>query len=106
MKNRTHTPAQTPQELLTDLRNLVVEAERMAANSVAEHSQDAFDAIRERFSSAQTRLSDLYDGTRKKVTAGAQYTDEAIREKPYQALAIAAGVAVLIGVLLGRRSRT
>ena len=105
MKNRTHIPAQTPQELLTDLRNLVVEAEKMAANSVTDYSHEAFDAIRERFGSAQTRLSDLYDGTKKKVTAGAHYTDEAIRERPYQALAIAAGVAALVGILVGRRSR-
>src|SRR5436309_1289037 len=106
MKNRVHTPAQTPQELLTDLRNLVVEAERMAADSVTERSREAFDSIRERFGSAQTRLSDLYDGTRKKVAAGVHYTDETIREKPYQTLAVAAGVAVLVGVLLGRRSRS
>ena len=105
MKNRTHIPAQTPQELLTDLRNLVVEAERMAADSVTNHSREAFDAVRERFGSAQSRLSDLYDGTKKKVTAGAHYTDEAIRERPYQALAIAAGVAALVGILVGRRSR-
>ena len=105
MKNRTHIPAQTPQELLTDLRNLVVEAERMAADSVTSHSREAFDAVRERFGSAQSRLSDLYDGTKKKVTAGAHYTDEVIREKPYQALAIAAGVAALVGILVGRRSR-
>lgn len=105
MKNRTHTPAQTPQELLTDLRNLVVETEKMAADSVTEHSREAIDAIRERFEATQERLSDLYEGTKKKVSAGARYTDDAIHEKPYHAIGIAVGVAVLIGLLVGRKTR-
>ena len=105
MKNRTHTPAQTPQELLTDLRNLVVETEKMAADSVTEHSREAIDAIRERFEATQERLSDLYEGTKKRVTAGARYTDDVIHEKPYQAIGIAVGVVVLIGLLVGRRTR-
>ena len=105
MKNRIHTPAETPQDLLNDLRNLVVEAEKMAASSVTEHSQEALDAVRARFEAAQERLSTLYEGGRKKVMAGAQFTDEAIRENPYQALAIAAGVGLLVGVLVGRRAK-
>jgi len=42
---------------------------------------------------------------KKKVVAGAKYTDSTIRENPYRALAIAAGVGLLVGVLLGRRSQ-
>lgn len=105
MKNRTHTPAETPQELLNDLRSLVVEAEKMMEESVTEHSQEAIDNLRARFSAAQERLAHLYEGTKKKVVAGARYTDEAIRENPYQAIAITLGVGVLVGVLLGRRSK-
>jgi ElaB/YqjD/DUF883 family membrane-anchored ribosome-binding protein len=104
MKNRAHVPAETPEELLNDLRNLVVEAEKMLETSVTEHSQEALDAMRTRFTAAQERLSDLYDGTRKKVAAGVRSADEAIRENPYQSLAIATGVGVVIGLLLSRRS--
>jgi ElaB/YqjD/DUF883 family membrane-anchored ribosome-binding protein len=106
MKNRNHQPAQTAQELMVDLRNLVVEAEQMAANSVSEYSQDAFTALRDRYESAQERLSGVYDNAKKKVAAGAHYTDVVVHEKPYHALAIVAGVAVLVGLLVGgRRSR-
>ena len=105
MKNRIHTPAETPQDLLNDLRNLVVEAEKMAASSVTEHSAEAFEAVRARFEAAQERLSSLYEGGRKKVVAGAHIADETIRENPYQALAIAAGVGILVGVLVGRRTK-
>ena len=105
MSTRRHSPAETPQDLLNDLRTLVVEAEKMMENSVTEHSQEALDAMRTRFAAAQERLSSLYEGSRKKVIAGAHYTDQTIRKNPYQSLAVAVGVGVLLGVLLGRRSR-
>jgi ElaB/YqjD/DUF883 family membrane-anchored ribosome-binding protein len=104
MKNRTESAAQKPQELLEELRSLVTEAEKLMSDT-AEQSEDAISALRSRFESAQERVSELYTGARKKVVAGAKYTDEAIRENPYQSLAIALGAGLLVGVLLGRRSR-
>lgn len=104
MKNNKDT-AQTPKELLHDLQALVAEAEAMIADSVTEHSAEAIESLRSRFVAAQERFTDAYAAARKKVIAGAKYTDEAIRENPYQALAIALGVGVLVGVLLGRRCK-
>jgi ElaB/YqjD/DUF883 family membrane-anchored ribosome-binding protein len=104
MKNNKDT-AHTPKELLHDLQALVAEAEAMIADSVTEQSAEAIDSLRARFVAAQERFADAYAGARKKVIAGAKYTDEAIRANPYQSLAIAAGVGLLIGVLLGRRSK-
>jgi ElaB/YqjD/DUF883 family membrane-anchored ribosome-binding protein len=104
MKNNKDT-AQTPKELLHDLQALVAEAEAMIADSATEHTAEAIDLLRARFAAAQERFTDAYAGARKKVIAGAKYTDEAIRENPYQSLAIALGVGVLVGVLIGRRSK-
>ena len=104
MKNNKDA-AQTPKELLHDLQALVAEAEAMIADSVTEHATDAVDSLRSRFAAAQERFTDAYTGARKKVIAGAKYTDEAIRENPYQSLAIALGVGLLVGVILGRRSK-
>jgi ElaB/YqjD/DUF883 family membrane-anchored ribosome-binding protein len=105
MKNNTETTAQTPKDLLNDLHTLVAEAEKMMGDSLSENSEGAISALRSRFDAAQERLSDLYTGARKKVVAGAKYTDETIRANPYQSIAIAAGVGLLVGVLLGRRSK-
>lgn len=102
--NPTTTPAQTPKELLEDLHVLVQEAEKMMGDSISEHTADAVSALRVRFDAAQERLGELYEGARQKVVAGAKCTDTAIRENPYQAMAIAAGVGLLVGILLGRRS--
>ena len=104
MKHNTETAAQTPKELLNDLHTLVADAEKMLGDSVSEHTEDAISALRERFDAAQERLTELYSGARKTVVAGAKYTDETIRANPYQSLAIAAGVGLLVGVLLGRNS--
>ena len=103
MKNNKAT-AQTPEDLLNDLRALVSDAEKMLGESLSEHSTEAMSALRSRYDAAQERLGEMYDGAKKRVVAGAKYTDTAIRENPYQSIAIAAGVGLLVGVLLGRRS--
>ena len=103
MKNNKESTAQSPQDLLAELRALVSDAEKMMGDSITEHSEDAVSALRSRFDAAQERMGELYEGARKKVVAGAKYTDETIRANPYQSLAIAAGVGLLVGVLLGRR---
>lgn len=105
MKNNNEPSAQTSNELLNDLHALVNEAEKMTGDSLSEHSTAAISALRTRFESAQERLGELYTGTKKRVVAGAKCTDEAIRANPYQSLAIAAGVGLLVGVLVGRRSK-
>ena len=102
MKNNKES-THSPKELLSELQALVVEAETMMADSVTEHSAETLSNLRERFTAAQERFADLYAGAKKKVIAGAKYTDETIRENPYQSIAVAAGVGLLVGVLLGRR---
>jgi len=100
-KDITHTP----KELFTEMQALVAEAQAMMAESVSEHTADAVSALRSRFADAQERFNEVYAGARKKVIAGAKCTDEAIRENPYQSIAIAAGVGLVVGILLGRRSK-
>ena len=104
MKTNTESTAQTPHDLLADLRTLVTEAEKMMGDSLTEHSEDAMSALRSRFDAAQERLGSMYANARTRVVAGAKCTDTAIRANPYQSLAIAAGVGLLVGVLVGRRS--
>ncbi len=104
MKNNK-AAAHTPRELVDELKTLVAEAETMVVDSLSEHSAEALSNLRERFSAVQERFSDVYDGAKKKVVAGAKYTDESIRENPYQSLAVVLGVGVLLGVLIGRRTK-
>ena len=100
-KDVVHTPA----ELFTEMQALVAEAQAMMADAVSEQTSDGIEALRERFASVQRSFADAYGQARKRVVAGAKYTDATIRANPYQALAIAAGVGLLIGVLVGRRTK-
>jgi ElaB/YqjD/DUF883 family membrane-anchored ribosome-binding protein len=105
MKNHRHTATQDPKELLAELQSLVADAEKMIGDSAGEASEGVMDALRSRYENVSERLTDFYSTAKKKVVAGAKYTDNTIRENPYQALAVAAGLGLLVGVLLGRRSR-
>ncbi len=104
MKNNQDTSS-SPAQPLHDLQALVSEAEGILTGSASEHSSDAVHNLRARFDAAQERFADLCAGTKQKVVAGARLTDTTIRENPYQSLAIAAGIGLAIGVLLGRRSK-
>lgn len=105
MKTETDRTIQTPDDVLSELRSLVNEAENIIHQSQDGNCESPVAALRERFETAQAKLADLYEGAKKKVVSGARYTDHAIRENPYQALAITLGIGVLVGVLVGRRSK-
>ena len=105
MKTETDMTTQTPEDVLNELRSLVNEAENIIHQSQDGNCESAVAALRERFETAQAKLADFYEGAKRKVVSGARYTDHAIRDNPYQALAITLGVGVLVGVLIGRRSK-
>jgi ElaB/YqjD/DUF883 family membrane-anchored ribosome-binding protein len=102
--NHTHA-AQTPEDLLNELRTLVADAEKMMGESINDHCTDAAATLRERFDAAQERISDLYESARGKVVGGAKRTDKTIRSHPYQSIIVATGVGLLVGILLSRRSK-
>lgn len=105
MKAETDRIPQTPEDVLNELRSLVNEAEKILGQAPQDscNCDATLDALRARLEAAQERFASLYEGTKRKVVAGARYTDEKIRDNPYQSLAIALGVGVLAGVLVGRR---
>lgn len=99
---RNHDIAQeSPESLLKELKTLVAEAEKIMAKSG--DGGELLENIRDRFQAAQERFGDIYEDTRKKITVGAKRTDEAIRSNPYQSLAVAVGVGVLLGMVAFRR---
>ncbi len=104
MKTNQET-ARTPKELLDELHALVTEAETMMGDALSEQSAEAVESLRARFAAAQERFTDAYAGVQKKIVAGAKCTDATIRANPYQSLAIAAGIGLVVGILLGRRSK-
>jgi ElaB/YqjD/DUF883 family membrane-anchored ribosome-binding protein len=105
MKNRHEgSTAETPEQLIEHISRLMAEAEAMITGPLAEEAGNKLNSIKERLENAKESVADAYTRARKNVVAGARYTDEAIREHPYQSLGIALGVGVLLGVIIGRKS--
>ncbi len=101
MKNSTAV-RQNAQRLLSDLRALGTELEKVLENSASEVTENALGRIRDQFRSAQDRFSNVYGMAKEKTLAGAKYTDKVVRRKPYQSIAAAAGIGLLAGFLVGR----
>ena len=104
MKTETDRTTGTPESVLNELRSLVEEAERILGDPEGSaNCEVTLAALRERLQAAQERFSAVYQDTKRKVVAGAKYADETVRDHPYQSIAIALGVGLLAGALLGRR---
>jgi ElaB/YqjD/DUF883 family membrane-anchored ribosome-binding protein len=69
------------------------------ADVAGEKVEDA----RKRLAAALERGKDIYGCVRERAVEGAKATDQAVREHPYQAIALGVGVGVLIGYLVARR---
>ena len=98
-------PARTVQDLLAELKSLVSEAEAALAGTPTGGGSAALNRLKDRFHTIQARFVSTCETAKENVIAGAHRTDRAIRENPYRALANAAGVGVLLGILAGRRTR-
>ncbi len=96
----------TTDKLLEDLQTVVADAEALlkaTASQAGEKVQEARAKAEESLAAARERLADVQDDAmrqaRELVTEGEAY----VRENPWQAVGIAAGVGLLVGLLLSRR---
>jgi len=103
MKNNQTSVAERPNDILDELHALVSKAEKVISRGLKTDPEIAT-TVREHLRDSGAHIGELYSGAKKQIMAGAKGTHHAIRTNPYQSLAIATGVGVLIGVLAGRRS--
>ena len=102
MKNASETKNETPEEVVEHISRLMSEAEALLVGPVADRVGEKWGELRSRFDTLQSKAGSLYGDARKKVVAGARATDDTIRTHPYESLAIALGVGVLLGALIRR----
>ncbi|HUD47809.1 MAG TPA: DUF883 family protein [Candidatus Baltobacteraceae bacterium] len=95
-----HTQTQSPDNdvstLAEDARALMSATSDVAGEKVGE--------ARRRLAAALDSAREMASTVRDRAVAGAKATDEAVREHPYQAIAIGVGLGAVIGYLLGRRN--
>jgi ElaB/YqjD/DUF883 family membrane-anchored ribosome-binding protein len=71
--------------------------------SLVETAAEWAGEARNRLTSAIENTKEFVSNVRDKTVAGVKATDKAVHENPYKAIAVAAGVGVLLGFLLARR---
>ena len=95
------------QKLVEDLKTVVADAEeilRATAGVAGEKMAELRERVSTRLNDAKLRLADAEAIVVDKTRAAARVTDEYVRENPWQAVGVAAGIGFLIGVMTTERS--
>ena len=94
------------EKLMEDLRRVVVDVEglvKATAGQAGERLGEARAKAEDTLRGARARLSELEEQAREKAVEAAGEADRLVRDNPWQAVGIAAGVAFLLGILVSRR---
>ncbi len=106
MNANTDLSAVSKEKLVTDLKVVVADAEellRATASSAGKKVSELREKIQDRLRDAKIRLADAEAALVDKTKAAARATDDFVHENPWKAVGIAAGVGLLLGVIIGRR---
>ncbi len=93
------------EKLMQDLQLVVSDAEellRATAGQAGEKVTAARARIEESLSAARERLADAQEAMLQKTREAARATDEYVHENPWRAVGIAAGVGLVVGMLISR----
>jgi ElaB/YqjD/DUF883 family membrane-anchored ribosome-binding protein len=94
MNKQTQAISNDIEQLAEDARGLMAATADVAGEKVGE--------ARKRLAAALENGKEMYGRVRDKAVEGVKATDQAVRENPYQAIAIGVGVGALIGYLVAR----
>lgn len=101
------SPKDTHINVIRDLKSGLANAEellRETASSAGEGKvTELADKLRDHFCVLKERLHDAEDVAREKTKAAVNVTEDFVHEHPWTSVGIAAGVGLIIGILIGRR---
>ena len=93
-------------KLVQDMRVVISDAEdllRATANQAGEKIAVARERIQDSLHQAKVKLAEAEALVRERATQAARYTDEYVHENPWRAIGAAAGIGLLLGLLISRR---
>jgi ElaB/YqjD/DUF883 family membrane-anchored ribosome-binding protein len=96
----------TKDKLVADFRLVVADAEellRLTANQAGDKASELRSRVQDHLAGAKQKLAEAEASMRDHAGAAARATDDYVRDNPWTAVGIAAGVGVVIGMLIGRR---
>lgn len=91
-------------ELIANISKLMAEAEEMLSESTSHHAEEKIELLRSHRNGNDHGFMEKYVSAKTKISAALRKTDETIRACPYESLAIALGLGVVLGAVLSRRS--
>jgi ElaB/YqjD/DUF883 family membrane-anchored ribosome-binding protein len=100
----TESVANTKSRLIEDFNAVIEDTERLLkalAATGAEKGTALRTSAEQSLSAARESLRELQDDAMERSRAAAKATDEYVRDNPWQSIGVAAGVAVLAGLLIG-----
>lgn len=102
----THTTSDISKEkLMQDLQLVVSDAEellRATAGQAGEKVNAARERIQDSLEAAKARLNVAQEAMIEKTREAARATDEYVHDNPWRAVGIAAGVGLVVGMLISR----
>ena len=93
-------------KLMADLRVVIADAEeilRLTANQAGDGITDFRIRMQAKLQQAQADLAELQELALAKVKAAGLAADEYVHDNPWRAIGAAAGIGLVIGLLIGRR---
>jgi ElaB/YqjD/DUF883 family membrane-anchored ribosome-binding protein len=93
-------------KIVADLKHAIHDAEELLKMSAGEAGAEAVelrDRMRLRLLQAKDSLHRLQESAIERAKAAGHQADDYVHEHPWQSIGVAAGLGLLLGVLIGRR---
>lgn len=106
MPKNSQAGVDSQEQLVTDIKAVIQDAEEMlsaTADQAGEKVANLRLRIQARLRDAKVRLGEAEAVLIAKTKAAAKATDAYVHESPWTAIGIAAGVGLLVGLVIGRR---
>jgi len=94
------------EKLVSDMKVVVSDAEeilRATAGVAGEKVGELRERIIDRLRDAKVRIADAEEMLVDRTKAAARATDDYVNDNPWRAVGIAAGIGLLLGIIIGRR---
>lgn len=102
----TDLPLAQKDKLMADLRVVISDAEdllRLGADQTGASATEWRTRVEERITQARHKLADLQDSAVARAKAAGHAADDYVHDHPWKAIGAAAGVGLIVGLLISRR---
>ncbi|MDB6121574.1 MAG: hypothetical protein JWQ71_567 [Pedosphaera sp.] len=85
-----------------NMEDIADDASTLLAHA-GEMTEEGLEGAKERLAAAMEAAKETYAQLQEKAVQGAKAADKVVRNNPYAAIGVAAGLGVLVGYLISRR---